>query len=409
MQLLGNHLACVDHRTRCRDARQEIRWPGCHGSRTLRGRDQPVLLDRRPTIRIALIAPPFIPVPPLRYGGTELFIATLAEGLRDLGHEVVVYANGESQVGTEVRWLYPKTHWPITGDPSEPLKEMIHSEWAIRDAARTCDVIQTSSVYALPHSKFVPVPFVHTIHHEHVDTLSDFYKHYPEINYVTISDFQRRQEKMPHIRTIQHGIDLSQYKCGTTPRKYLSFLGRIAPIKGTHLAIEVAKRSGIPLKIAGEIQPIFLDYFKAEIEPHLDGKFIEYIGEVGLQEKNELLCNSIAMLFPIQWNEPFGLVMIEAMACGAPVLAFPGGSVPEVVRDGVSGYVCNSVDDMAQRALAMQDEIVPQLVRDYAERRFSREEMAAAYDRLFAAITRKARVETATELLRALPQSSEAA
>ncbi len=128
----------------------------------------------------------------------------------------------------------------------------------------------------------------------------------------------------------------------TTKQEYLSFLGRIAPIKGTHLAIEVAKKSGIPLKIAGEVQPIFQDYFDREVKPHIDGKFIEYVGEADLENKNELLGNSLAMLFPIQWNEPFGLVMIEAMACGTPVLALPGGAVEEVVCDGISGFVCQS-------------------------------------------------------------------
>ena len=113
-------------------------------------------------------------------------------------------------------------------------------------------------------------------------------------------------------------------------RNICAFLGRIAPIKGTHIAIEVAKKSGIPLKIAGEVQPIFQDYFDTQIKPHIDGKFIEYVGEADLAAKNELLGNSLAMLFPIQWNEPFGLVMIEAMACGTPVLALPGGAVEEV-------------------------------------------------------------------------------
>src|SRR5439155_21276517 len=135
----------------------------------------------------------------------------------------------------------------------------------------------------------------------------------------------------------------------TKKQKYLSFIGRIAPVKGTHLAIEVAQKSGIPLKIAGQVQPAFQDYFDVEIKPKIDGKFIEYIGEADMDAKNELLGDSMAMLFPIQWNEPFGLVLVEAMACGTPVLALPGGSVPEIVRDGVSGYLCTSVEEMTNR------------------------------------------------------------
>lgn len=356
-----------------------------------------------------MIAPPFISVPPAGYGGTELFVANLAEGLDELGHDVVVYANGESQVGTEVRWMYPESHWPIKGEFSEALKETVHSVWAIRDAADTCDIVHTNSIPGLPPSLFIDVPFVHTIHHEHEPALSNFYGHYPKVNYVTISDFQLRQELMPKVRTIHHGIDLSKYEWRSTKRRHLSFLGRIAPIKGPHLAIAVAKRCGIPLKIAGEIQPMFQDYFQTEIEPHLDGKFIEYVGEVGLPQKNDLLSNSIAMLFPIQWNEPFGLVMIEAMACGAPVLALPGGSVQEVVADTVSGYVCRSVDDMALRARDIQSHISPQIVREYAERNFSREQMAAAYERLFLSNAHPAIAPTGTELLRTIEEEPEAA
>src|SRR6185312_5084153 len=129
------------------------------------------------------------------------------------------------------------------------------------------------------------------------------------------------------------------YRLQKDKQQYLSFIGRIAPIKGTHLAIEIAKQSGIPLKIAGEVQPAYREYFEAKVKPHIDGKFIEYVGLADLAAKNELLGNSLAMLFPIQWDEPFGLVMVESMACGTPVLALRGGSVPEVVQDGISGVV----------------------------------------------------------------------
>ena len=338
---------------------------------------------RRLLIRIALIAPPFIAVPPARYGGTELFIAHLAEGLQDRGHDVVVYANGESEIGVEVRWLYPHNHWPIKGEMSETLKEMVHTAWAMRDAARDCDVIHTNSIPGIPHSQFLNLPLVHTIHHEQEDVLSEFYSHFPDVHYVTISDFQRKREKMPLMRTIHHGIDLDRYNCCSTKRGYLSFLGRIAPIKGPHLAIAVAKKSGIPLKIAGEVQPMFQDYFDSEIKPHVDGKFIEYIGEADLEDKNELLAHSIAMLFPIQWNEPFGLVMIEAMACGTPVLALPGGSVEEVVQDGVSGYVCRSVDEMVSRVRDVGSRLPPQQVRQYVQKYFSVDRMAGDYERLY--------------------------
>ena len=203
------------------------------------------------------------------------------------------------------------------------------------------------------------------------------------MEYVTISEFQRQREAMPRMHTIHHGIDLDAYPLQSGKQEYLSFLGRIAPIKGTHLAIEVAKKSGMPLKIAGEVQPIFQDYFDTQIKPHIDGKFIEYVGEADLAAKNELLGHSMAMLFPIQWDEPFGLVMIEAMACGTPVLAFPGGAVGEVVRDNISGLLCQSVDEMARRVRDLPGTFSPANVRQYCQQYFSVERMVADYVALY--------------------------
>jgi glycosyltransferase involved in cell wall biosynthesis len=343
---------------------------------------------------IGLVASPFVEVPPQRYGGTELFIANLAIGLKKLGHDVVVYANGESQLPVQVRWLYPQSLWPLTGEFSETLNEVNHMAWAVRDAAEVCDIIHVNSVHGLPPSRFCHVPFVYTIHHQHDQALSDFYSYYPNIHYVTISGFQERLEEMPDLQTIHHGIDLSLYRFQERKQHYLSFLGRIAPIKGTHLAIEVAKKAGIPLKIAGEVQPIFQDYFDSQVKPHIDGKFIEYVGEADLAAKNELLGNSVAFLFPIQWDEPFGLVMIEAMACGTPVLALPGGAVAEVVCDGTSGYICQSLDEMADRARDIRESIRPRAVREYAEQHFATERMAAEYLQLYNFINKTKVVRT---------------
>jgi glycosyltransferase involved in cell wall biosynthesis len=188
------------------------------------------------------------------------------------------------------------------------------------------------------------------------------------------------------MRAIHHGIDLNLYRLQTKKQNYHSFLGRIAPIKGTDIAIEVAKKSGIPLKIAGEVQPIFQDYFDSQIKPHLDGKFIEYVGEVDLAAKNDLLGNSLALLFPIRWDEPFGLVMIEAMACGTPVLALPGGSVEEVVRHGISGFVCQTPQEMAQYCRDLPGKFLPATVRQYCQQYFSVERMVADYLALYSEV-----------------------
>ncbi len=334
-------------------------------------------------MRVALISPPFLPVPPKKYGGTELFIAQLAEGLKSSGIDVVVYTNGESTVEVEKRWLYKSPQWPISGEVFDNLKDFNHASWAISDALRDCDIIHLHSVPALMFTRYSDAKFVYTVHHVHEEGLSDLYKFFPAVEFVTISEFQRRHEKMSRMRTIPHGIDLNAYRLQPRKQNYLSFLGRIAPIKGTHVAIEVAKKSGIPLKIAGEVQPIFKDYFDSEIKPHIDGKFIEYVGEADLAAKNELLGNSLAMLFPIQWNEPFGLVMIEAMACGTPVLASPGGAVGEVVRNGVSGFVCASADEMAQQARQLPGGFNPAAVRQYCQQYFSVERMVADYVALY--------------------------
>jgi glycosyltransferase involved in cell wall biosynthesis len=340
-------------------------------------------------MRIALIAPPFIPVPPVEYGGTELFIANLALKLKERGVDVVVYTNGASSVDVEKRWMYAEPEWPIRGDIYDNLKDIAHTSWAIHDAVSDgVDLIHLNNAPGLASSRFVRVPYVYTVHHPHDEGLSEFYSQFPATHYVTISDFQRRREKMPNVQTIHHGIDPHACRLADEKQDYLAFLGRIAPIKGTHIAIEVAKKSGIPLKIGGEIQPMYQEYFDSQIKPHLDGRFIQYIGEVDLEAKNELLSKARALLFPIQWDEPFGLVMIEAMVCGTPVLAFSGGSVPEVVRDGVSGWICKSAEEMAQRARNIG--IDPSVVQEYVRDNFSLDRMADRYLELYQQIAAEA-------------------
>ena len=335
-------------------------------------------------MRIALIAPPFISVPPRMYGGTELFVAHLAEGLKEKGIDVVVYANGDSTVKVEVRSLYPKSEWPLDGDIFSNIKDVNHTAWAVADAACDCDILHLNNAPGLANSRFVKTPFVYTVHHPHERRLSDFYSYYPGVDYVTISDFQQSLESMPKVRTIHHGICLKEYPFHAKKQQYLSFLGRLAPVKGPHLAIAVAKAIGLPLKIAGEVQPLFKSYYESEIKPHIDGRFIEYIGEADLETKNELLGNSMAMLFPIQWNEPFGLVMIEAMAFGTPVIALQGGSVAEVIREGVSGYVCKDAPEMVKRIRDLS--IAPALARKHVEENFSVEVMVKKYMDLYASV-----------------------
>lgn len=332
-------------------------------------------------MRVALIAPPFISVPPADYGGTELFVAQLAEGLVKKDVEIIVYTNGDSTTNVERRWRYEQAQWPIKQDQFASFKELDHTAWAIHDAAGDCDLLHIQSAIGLPCTQFVRRPVVCTLHGPHHPQLTSLYQRYPSVHYVCISNFQCSEEDLPLKSTIYHGIDVNQYRLVEKKQQYLSFIGRIAPIKGTHIAIEVAKRCGIPLKIAGDIQPVFREYFEAKIKPHLDGSFIEYIGLADLKAKNELLGNSMAMLFPIQWNEPFGLVMVEAMACGTPVLAMPGGSVPEIVKDGVSGYVCRTVPQMVKHVKDLRFD--PVSLRRYVSENFSLDRMVSSYAELY--------------------------
>lgn len=357
-------------------------------------------------MRIALVAPPFVSVPPKRYGGTELFIAHLAEGLQKLGNDVVVYANGESTVEVPVRWLYQKERWPIQGGPDDNLVDLNHTSWAVADAARTCDLVHLNNAAGLVTSRFIDLPYVYTVHHPRADSLSQFYTYFSRVNYVTISDFQREHEsRLRRVRTIPHGIDLARYRVQEKKQDYLAFIGRIAPMKGTHLAIDVARKTGIPLKIAGEVQPMFREYYDRQIKPHVDGKFIEYVGEADLEAKNELLGKARAMLFPIQWDEPFGLVQIESMACGTPVLALPGGSVREIVSDGVSGYVVDSVEQMARQ---VRDLDLPAMeIRRYVEAHFSLDRMVREYAGLYEEVLADVSAEPIPLRSKALTQSAE--
>jgi len=331
---------------------------------------------------IGLIASPFITVPPAAYGGTELFVANLAEAIMRLGVNVNVYTTGESQVKADVRWLYPKQEWPLASEVAGITKEIEHIAWAMAEADRACDVVHVNSALAVPLSPLIRRPVVCTLHHPFEPSLSELYERHEEITYVTISAKQASLLPKVPSRVIHHGIDIKQYRFIEVKQPYLCFLGRICPIKGTHNAIEIAKRVGMSLKIAGEVQPIFRHYFETEILPHIDGTNIEFLGEANFTLKNELLANATALLFPIEWNEPFGLVMVEAMACGTPVIAFPGGAVNEIVANGISGMICRDVDEAvtALRGGTFQT----RLVRRWAETKFSADAMAQQYYQLYA-------------------------
>jgi glycosyltransferase involved in cell wall biosynthesis len=283
----------------------------------------------------------------MTYGGTELFIGNLARALHARGHEVTVYANGESRLPCRVKWRYPQGEWPIVDPVRSELKNHDHLAWAVHDAATAVDLIHLNDIAGLPFTRFTDLPIVLTIHHPPEPALTEQYVRYPEVDYVAVGAWLARREPMPRLHVVHHGIPLDDYTFSSAKDDYVAFLGRMVPCKGPHLAIETARRAGVKLKLAGEIQPIFHKYWEEQVAPQIDGRQIEYVGEANAAQKNALLSRARALLFPIEWEEPFGLVMIEAMACGTPVLALAGGAVAEIVQNGVNGWICTDLDDLA--------------------------------------------------------------
>ncbi len=328
-----------------------------------------------------MISTPYIAVPPKAYGGTELIVHLLTEGLVQRGHDVALYATGDSKTTAELYALYQKSLWPPKNNFLNPAKELNHASWAVRAAIDSgAEVIHMHCTLGVALERFTSIPIVYTIHHPFDKEYSDYYSSCLRTNYVAISDFQRQKlAGIKKIKTIHHGINLSDYTFHEEKENYLLFLGRIAAVKGPQLAIAAAKLAKMPLKIAGDIQPIHQDFYETAVKPSIDGKLIEYVGEADHKTKVDLLKKAKALLFPIQWDEPFGLVMIESMACGTPVLAFPFGSVPEIVKPGQSGFIVDDVEQMADKISELH-KLPPRRVREYAERYFTADRMIDQYE-----------------------------
>jgi glycosyltransferase involved in cell wall biosynthesis len=293
-------------------------------------------------VRIAVVSTPFLPVPPPRYGGTELIVAELAEGFVRAGHEVTLFATRDSCVtGVELR-AQEDAAWP-----PDPTVELMHASWAVSEIlAERFDVVHAHCAAALPFARFLEVPMVYTIHHDRDDRLARLYAR-ERAAYVAISERQR--ERVPEAEgatVIHHGLTPQRHPLGDGSGGYAAFLGRFSREKGVHLALDVAHAAGVPLRLGGQPHCWDQEYYRAEVAPRLRGAVL--VGEVGGLDKVRLLGCALALLFPVCWEEPFGLVMIEAMLSGTPVLGLPRGSVPEVVDDGVTGFVCADEEEMAR-------------------------------------------------------------
>ncbi|HEU5170221.1 MAG TPA: glycosyltransferase family 4 protein [Gemmatimonadales bacterium] len=338
-------------------------------------------------MRIALISTPFLPVPPRDYGGTELVVHELAEGLAARGHAVTLYATGDSASPGTLHWLYPEAQWP-----PDPLVDLAHVSWALRAAGRGgFDIVHAHSPAALALAHVAPgLPLVYSIHHARDERLSRFYQHFLRPWYIAISADQLRHESpLPRMTVIHHGLDPARFEWSDRPADYVCFLGRLSRVKGPHTAIDVAARAGLAIRLGGEAHPPDREFARAEVEPRLRLPHVTYLGVVGGSAKIPLLRDARALLAPIEWNEPFGLILIEAMLSGCPVVAFRRGSVPELVEHGVTGLVVDNAEQMAAvlRPGGPLDRLDRRRCRARAIQRFSRMRMVEDHERLYARVT----------------------
>jgi len=334
-------------------------------------------------MKIAQVAPLIEAVPPKFYGGTERVVAYLTDALVELGHEVTLFASGDSGTKAKLAPMWPRALRldPTVHDHFAPVFMQLES---VARRAHEFDVIHSHLDYfAYPTLRLLGVPGVTTLHGRlDLPELGPLYDVYDDMPVVSISDSQR--QPLPHanyVATIHHGLPQNLLQKGPGG-KYLAFLGRISPEKAPDAAIRIAAQSGMPLKIAAKVDKVDQEYFKTKIEPLLTGADVEFIGEIGEHQKSEFLGNAAALLFPIAWREPFGLVMIEAMACGTPVVAFNNGSVPEVLEDGVTGFIVRSEAE-AVDALRNIRALDRNRIRAEFDSRFTAQHMAQNYLKLY--------------------------
>jgi len=339
---------------------------------------------KKPRLRIAVLAPVWFAVPPTGYGGIEWVVSLLADGLVDAGHEVTLFASGDSRTKANLVAVFPEA----------PSAQIGRTFWELRHAlacysrAEEFDVINDhTGMLGATLGATVSTPVVHTVHGPLSGDPGEIYELIsrvaPKVGLISISMNQRKPKPdLNWIANCPNALDFSVYPVKPHRGDYLLFLGRLSPDKGAHRAVAVAMETGLPLKIAGKMQePKEREYFHELVEPHLvDG--IEYLGEVTHGEKVELLQNARATLFPIEWEEPFGLVMIESMACGTPVIATRWGAVPEVIEQGRSGIIVDDYTEMAS-ALEEADRLDPLELRHYVEEEFSPRRMVGDYVRAY--------------------------
>jgi glycosyltransferase involved in cell wall biosynthesis len=353
-------------------------------------------------LRIAQLAPPFESIPPSGYGGTERVVATLTDELVRRGHSVTLFAPGDSHTSAELVPVVPHALWHVDPPCNDFAAHRSHIFRAILDRRDDFDVLHSHmDQYGFGLAEPSSAPLVTTLHGRlDVPSLEPTYRAYAELPLVSVSQSQRRPLPVANwVATVYNGIDIAAFQFVPRPGDYLAFLGRISPDKGLDTAIRVARRSGLRLIIAARPPLPFArepeaqrdrEYFEQVIQPLLSQPGVELVGQVAGAARSALLGGAAALLFPIRWPEPFGLVMAEALACGTPVLALREGSVPEVLRHGVTGFVGVTEDDLVHGVRRLGD-LDRATCRREAEQRFSPAAMAEAYEAVYASVIDAAR------------------
>lgn len=327
-------------------------------------------------MKIGIIAPPWVPIPPLAYGGTELVIDTLARGLSVAGHDVRLFASGDSTCPVPTEYLLEEAEGLQIANSTIEIRHLISAYEAF---AEECDIIHDHTligpVFGPPRTN---TPVVATNHFPFSKDTAEVWRTVTKSSakIISISNHHASlaDSDITVDQVIHHGVDTTRFPQGNGEGGYLAFLGRMVAEKGVHIAARIARETGVPLKIAAKMreQPE-KDYFEAEVKPLL-GNGIEYIGEIGATDKLDLLSGAKALINPIKWHEPFGMVMIESMACGTPVLVFPSGAAPEIVTDGLTGFVCEDEQEMID-SVGKIDELNRRACRWEVENSFSMQRM----------------------------------
>jgi glycosyltransferase involved in cell wall biosynthesis len=339
-------------------------------------------------VRIAQVAPLFEAVPPGAYGGTERVIATLCDALVARGHEVTLFAPETSETAAKLEGFGPPLRERLSGEELVDLAPHLHLQMLaeLSGRAEEFDVVHSHlDIWTFPFTLLHDTPAVVTMHGRlDLAYLRELLPKYDSVPLVSISDDQRRAVAdlgLTWAGTVYNGLDFTAYQgVRHDPDGYLGFVGRISEEKGPLTAIEVARRTGLPLRMAAKVDPLDEDYYEEDVKPQM-GPDVDFIGEIEERDKPAFYAGARATLFPSDWPEPFGLVMIESLAAGTPVIALRRGSVPEVIEDGVTGFICDDVDDMV-RATERIGEIDPEECRRHAER-FSGDAMCRGYERVY--------------------------